>query len=84
MMLSDATATGYSKSAEAILVPQKAAFTITVTIGDRTFDYSNAEFEFENGNAYTLNLLVGKDSVNIGDITASTWTTNDGGGLETE
>lgn len=84
MMLSDATATGYNKSAEAILVPQKAAFTITVTIGDRTFVYSNAEFEFENGNAYTLNLLVGKDIVNIGDITASTWTTNDGGGLETE
>lgn len=84
MMLSDATATGYNKSAEAILVPQKAAFTITVTIGDRTFVYSNAEFEFENCNAYTLNLLVGKDCVNIGDITASTWITNDGGDLETE
>lgn len=84
MMPSDATATGYNKSAEAILVPQTAAFTITVTIGDRTFVYNNADFDFSSGNAYTLNLLVGKDIVNIGDITASTWTTNDGGGLETE
>lgn len=37
MMLSDATATNYDKSAEAILVPQTAAFTITVTVDGRTF-----------------------------------------------
>ena len=84
MMLSDATATGYNKSAEAILVPQTAAFTITVTVDGRTFVYNNADFLFSSGNAYTLNLLVGKDIVNIGDITASTWVTNEGGSLETE
>lgn len=84
MMLSDATATGYNKSAEAILVPQTAAFTITVTVDGRTFVYTNADFLFSSGNAYTLNLLVGKDIVNIGEITASQWKTNDGGSLETE
>lgn len=84
MMLSDATATNYDKSAEAILVPQTAAFTITVTVDGRAFVYNNADFTFGEGSAYTLNLLVGKDIVNVGDITASTWTTNEGGSLETE
>lgn len=84
MMLSDATAAGYNKSAEAILVPQTAAFTITVTVDGRTFVYTNADFLFSSGNAYTLNLLVGKDIVNIDDITASPWTITDGGSLETE
>lgn len=84
MMLSDATADGYSKSAEAILVPQTAAFTITVTVDGRTFVYSNADFIFSSGSAYTLNLIVGKDIVNVSDITASTWTSNTGSGLETE
>lgn len=84
MMLSDATATNYDKSAEAILVPQAAAFTITVTVDGRTFVYNNADFTFDEGSAYTLNLLVGKDIVNIGDITASSWTINEEGSLETE
>lgn len=74
----------YSKCAEAILVPQDAAFTVTVTVNGKTFVYSNESFEFVQGNAYTLNLVVGKDIVNIGEITASEWTTNDGGSLETE
>ncbi len=84
MALSDATASDYTKMGEAILVPQKSAFTVTVSIGDRTFVYNNSEFTFEKGHAYTLNLIVGKDIVNIGKITASEWTTNDGGSLETE
>lgn len=85
MMLSDATVANYNKSAEAILVPQKAAFTITVIVDGRTFVYNNkADFDFNSGNAYTLNLLVGKDIVNIGGITASPWTTNEEGSLETE
>lgn len=85
MMLSDTAADGYSRSAEAILVPQSAAFTVTVTIGERTFIYNNnAGFDFKGGNAYTLNLLVGKDIVNIENITVSQWTTNDNGNLETE
>lgn len=85
MMLSDAAVEGYSKSAEAILVPQTAAFTITVIVDDeRTFVYNNAEFAFKEGNAYTLNLLVGKDITNIENISASEWTTDDNGNLETE
>lgn len=77
MMLSDAAVEGYSKSAEAILVPQSAAFTITVIVDERTFVYNNAAFEFKKGNAYTLNLLVGKDITNIENISASEWTTDD-------
>lgn len=88
MMISDDAVEGYSKSAEVILVPQSAAFTITVTVHDdldeRTFVYNNAGFEFKKGNAYTLNLLVGNDVTNIEDIFASDWTTNDNGNLETE
>lgn len=84
MMLSDVAVEGYSKSAEAILVPQSAAFTITVIVGERTFVYNNAEFAFKEGNAYTLNLLVGKDITNIEDISASEWATDESGNLETE
>lgn len=83
MMLSDVAVEGYSKSAEAILVPQSAAFTITVIVDERTFVY-NAEFAFKEGNAYTLNLLVGKDITNIEDISASEWATDESGNLETE
>ena len=84
MMLSDVAVEGYSKSAEAILVPQSAAFTITVIVGERTFVYNNEEFAFKEGNAYTLNLLVGKDITNIEDISASEWATDESGNLETE
>lgn len=74
MMLSDDAVEGYSKSAEAILVPQSAAFTITVIVDERTFVYNNAAFTFKRGNAYTLNLRVGKDVTNIEDISTSNWT----------
>lgn len=62
MMLSDAAVEGYSKSAEAILVPQSAAFTITVIVDERTFVYNNAAFEFKKATPIRLTCLWAKTS----------------------
>lgn len=84
MSLSDATG-DYDQCAEAILVPQEAEFTVTLAIGGRMFAYkSDVALTFASGKAYTLDLLVGKDLVRIGNITAAPWEKGGGGSLGTE
>ena len=63
---------------EAIVIPQELAeFIVLITISDgRTFRFSQAAVELKTGTAYTLNLVVGKDKVELADdgITVSDWT----------
>lgn len=84
MTTSDSIAAGYTQSYEAILVPQNAAFNVVVGLNNNGYIYSNSGFDFKSGNAYTLNLVVGKDIVNIGGITAKPWENGDHGSIETE
>lgn len=65
-------------------MPQVAEFTVTLAIGGRMFAYkSDGALTFASGKAYTLDLLVGKELVRIGNITAAPWEKRDGGSLVT-
>ncbi len=84
MATADSVADGYTQSYEAILVPQNAAFEVAVLLNGLWYVYSHSGFGFKSGNAYTLNLVVGKDIVNLGGITAKPWENADPGSIETE
>lgn len=86
MAKADDTAKDYDQSYEAILVPQDAAFNVVVILGEKNdrYVYSHSGFGFEGGNAYTLNLVVGKDITNIGNITAKAWEPGASGLIETK
>ena len=77
-------------NAECIIIPQSftsdKGFKVTITASNgKTYTYeSNAEQEFKSGFSYTLPLTVGRDKVEIGEITAAEWTTTEGGDLVTE
>ncbi len=67
---------GYNSSFEAILLPQTSNFMVEIKLDTRTFQWTpNSEFTFESGRSYTLNLIVGKDKVELADggITVGEW-----------
>ncbi len=73
---------------EAIVIPQTLdEFVIEIlTADDRRFRYSQNKVTFNPGTVYTLNLVVGKDKVEIADegISADDWNRGNGGGLVTD
>ncbi len=74
---------------EALLIPQKVNFTVTITTADnRIFQYTYGnDYTFESGNAYDLTLRVGKDKVEAMTVSASAWkedADNKGGNLEAQ
>ncbi len=79
---------GYTSSFEAILLPQKSKFKVEIGLEDaRNFAWeSDSEFSFTPGRSYTLNLIVGKDKVEIADggISVKDWNDGQDSGLETE
>ncbi len=80
---------GYNSSFEAILLPQKSKFRVEIGLeGARNFAWeSDSEFLFTPGRNYTLNLIVGKDKVEIADdgITVGEWkSSGTGDDLRTE
>ncbi len=79
---------GYDETFEAIVLPQKATFSVKIALnGNRTFLWeSDSEFSFTPGRSYTLNLIVGKDKVQIADdgISVKDWNAGQDSGLETE
>lgn len=84
MKTETALTTGYSYAYEAIVVPQTAAFKITLNVEgiDYSYQYSSS-YTFEAGKLYTVNLVVGKDKVTLGTITAVSWNEVPGGTLTT-
>ncbi len=80
--------TGYDETFEAILIPQDALFSVKISLaGGRTFQWdSGSNFNFRSGRSYTLNLIVGKDKVEIADdgISVKDWNAGQNSGLETE
>ncbi len=71
---------GYNSSFEAILLPQKSKFKVEIGLeGTRNFAWeSDSEFSFTSGRSYTLNLIVGKDKVELADegISVGEWKTS--------
>lgn len=78
----------YLASFEALIIPQTATLTLTVTLDDddRTFTKTLSEQAFVSGTHYSITLQVGKDKVSVAKdgITAAAWNTYDGGELKTE
>ena len=67
---------------EAILIPQTAAFTLTIRLSDNSeYQLAVPSQTFAAGTCYTLTIQVGQDKVNLGSITQTDWVTKDGGPL---
>ncbi len=83
----EAAANGYDVAFEAIVIPQTSAFSVSIGLDDgRSFAWSSENsFAFQSGMAYTLNLIVGKDKVELAEdgITVGDWTEGRGDDLVT-
>ena len=67
---------------EAILIPQTAAFTLTIRLSDNSeYQLAVPEQTFAAGTCYTLTIQVGQDKVNLGSITQTPWSEENGGPL---
>lgn len=87
MYLQDGTAP-IVKTAEAILVPQTVAITVTIAATvdteEKTFSYTADLQEFATKTQYTLALAVGRDGVQTGTFDINPWGKPvEGGNLET-
>ncbi len=85
---SQTAANGYDETFETILLPQGGAFGVKIALyGGRTFQWKhNGDFTFASGRSYTLNLVVGKDKVELADggISVEDWNRGQGGNLVTD
>lgn len=67
---------------EAILIPQTAPFTLTIRLNNNSeYQLSVPEQTFAAGTCYTLTIQVGQDKVNLGSITQTPWSEENGGYL---
>ena len=67
---------------EAILIPQTAAFTLTIRLSDNSeYQLAVPSQAFAAGTCYTLTIQVGQDKVNLGSITQTPWSEENGGPL---
>ena len=68
-------ATGYARSFSGIMIPQAGFRTITLTIGDQAYVYTHAEdIPLEAGKYTTLNLIVGRNKIEMGEVSINDWT----------
>lgn len=75
-------ATGMNSTFESIIIPQTAAFSLTITLSNNaTYQMSIPYHTFEKGTCYTLTMQVGQDKVTIGNITQTPWQDVSGGEL---
>ena len=67
---------------EAILIPQEAAFTLTIRLSDNSeYQLAVPTQTFAAGYCYSLTIQVGQDKVTIGNITQTPWQDVSGGEL---
>ena len=68
-------AEGYARSFSGIMIPQTGFRTITLTIGDQAYTYTHdADIPLEAGKYTTLNLIVGRNKIEIGEVSINDWT----------
>ena len=73
---------GMKATCEAILIPQTAPFTLTIRLSDNSeYQLAVPSHTFEAGTCYTLTIQVGQDKVNLGSITQTPWSEENGGPL---
>lgn len=69
---------------EAILIPQSAAVTLTVTVNAEEYIMNLPRQAFDKGTQYTLNIQVGQDITKAGAITRTPWIETVGGTITVE
>ena len=75
-------ATGMNSTFESIIIPQTAAFSLTITLSNNaTYQMSIPSHAFKAGTCYTLTMQVGQDKVTLGNITQTPWEVVPGGDL---
>ena len=73
---------GMNSTYEAILIPQTAAFTLTISLSNHSeYQLAVPSHAFAAGTCYTLTIQVGQDKVTIGNITQTPWQDVSGGDL---
>ena len=72
--------TGMKSTYEAILIPQTAPFTLTISLSNNSeYQLAVPSHTFEAGTCYTLTIQVGQDKVNLGSITQTDWVPGNSG-----
>lgn len=70
--------TGYALSYASIMVPQSGFRSVIVTIGGSDYTYTHSgEIKLESGKYTTVNLTVGRDRIELGDVTVNDWQQGD-------
>lgn len=65
--------TGYALSYTSVVIPQ-TIHTIVVTIGGKTFTYTDTEgLALKQGTIQTVNLIVGRDKIELGSVSINNW-----------
>ena len=73
---------GMNSTYEAILIPQTASFTLTISLSDNSeYQLAVPTQTFAAGYCYSLTIQVGQDKVNLGNITQTPWSEENGGTL---
>lgn len=73
---------GMNSTYEAILIPQTAPFTLTISLSNNSeYQLAVPSQTFAAGTCYTLTIQVGQDKVTIGNITQTPWQDEPGGDL---
>ena len=78
-----AAQTGYEATYSSIMIPQSGFRTVTITIDGQEYSYTHdADIPLEAGKYTTLNLIVGRNKIELGEVSINDWTegtTIDGG-----
>ena len=73
---------GMNSTYDAILIPQTAPFTLTISLSNNSeYQLAVPSHAFAAGTCYTLTIQVGQDKVNLGSITQTPWSEENGGPL---
>ena len=73
-----ATELGYALSYAGIMVPQAGVTTVTVTIDGKDYTFTHTGDIPLEGNRYTtLNLIVGRDRIELGTVSINDWLTGE-------
>ena len=69
------TQTGYAATYSGIMIPQQGFRTVTITIDGQPFTYTHdADIPLEAGKYTTLNLIVGRNKIELGEVSINDWT----------
>ena len=66
---------GKAGSTYTVLVPSDAAnHTVSLTVGDKAMTAKLQDYSYDVGKSYTYRLTVGKEKLEVGEVTVADWT----------